>query len=202
MSAVLRHVVESIGAASGAHAEAARAAVAGAAAPMLERLAAALGGAQHVPRPRAQRRVIVVAAGDHGAGDPGIVMGADHPTIIAARAIASGTAALAQLARAAHTPILLVDAGAKEPTFMPSCAVALGRGATRDLAREPAMTVVDATLGLEAGVALAMSLAEGAGELEPSGELRAPLAVLVLGALGVGAEVASAALVGAITGEV
>ncbi|HEY6036426.1 MAG TPA: hypothetical protein VIV58_19245, partial [Kofleriaceae bacterium] len=42
VSAVIRHVAESIGAASGANAEAARAAVAGAAAPMLERLAAAL----------------------------------------------------------------------------------------------------------------------------------------------------------------
>ena len=55
----------------------------------------------------------------------------------------------------------MIDAGAKEPTFMPASAVGLGRGATRDLAREPAMTVVDATLGLEAGIALAMSLAEG-----------------------------------------
>ena len=215
VSAVIRHVAESIGAASGANAEAARAAVAGAAAPMLERLAAALAGAQHTPRPRAQRRLIVVAAGDHGVGDPGIAMGADHPTIIAAREIAAGSAALSQLARAARTPIVLIDAGAKEPTFMPPSAIALGRGATRDLAREPAMTIVDATLGLEAGIALAMSLAEDPGAAsEPADEPLAdgtkplpttrpvPLAVLALGALGVGAEVASAALIGAITGEV
>jgi len=208
VSAVIRHVAESIGAASGANAEAARAAVAGAAAPMLERLAAALAGAQHVPRPRTQRRMIVVAAGDHGVGDPGIAMGADHPTIIAARAIAAGTSALSQLARAARTPIVLIDAGAKEPTFMPASAIALGRGATRDLAREPAMTVVDATLGLEAGIALAMSLAEDmppnlADGTEPLSPPRSsPLAVVALGALGVGAEVASAALIGAVTGEV
>jgi nicotinate-nucleotide--dimethylbenzimidazole phosphoribosyltransferase len=192
VSTVVRHVAESIGAASRAHGEAARAAVASAGAPMLDRLALALGGAQHTPRPRAQRRLIVVAAGDHGAGDPGIAMGADHPTIVAAHAIASGTAALSQLARAAGTPVVLIDAGAREPAHMPSIAIGLGRGATRDLAREPAMTVVDATLGLEAGIALAMSLAEG----EP------PLALLSLGAIGVGAEVASAALVGAITGRV
>jgi len=192
VSTVVRHVAESIGAASGAHGEAARAAVASAGAPMLERLALVLGGAQHTSRPRAQRRLIVVAAGDHGAGDPGIAMGADHPTIIAAHAIASGTAALSQLARAVQTPIVLIDAGTREPSHMPSIAIGLGRGATRDLAREPAMTVVDATLGLEAGIALAMSLAEG----EP------PLALLSLGAIGVGAEVASAALVGAITGRV
>jgi nicotinate-nucleotide--dimethylbenzimidazole phosphoribosyltransferase len=192
VSAVVRHVAESIGAASRAHGEAARAAVASAGAPMLDRLALVLGGAQHTPRPRAQRRLIVVAAGDHGAGDPGISMGADHPTIVAARAIAGGTAALSQLARAAQTQVVLIDAGAREPAHMPSVAIALGRGATRDLAREPAMTIVDASLGLEAGIALAMSLAEG----EP------PLAMLSLGAIGVGAEVASAALVGAMTGRV
>ena len=209
VGAVIRHVADSISAASVAQAQAARAAVAGAAAPMLERLAAALGGAQHAPRPRAQRRMIVVAAGDHGVGDPGIAMGADHPTIIAAREIAAGTAALAQLARAARTPILLIDAGAKEPAFMPASAVGLGRGATRDLAHEPAMTIVDATLGVEAGIALAMSLAEGpattnlADGTEPLvvPPASSPLAVLALGALGVGAEVSSAALIGAVTGE-
>ncbi|MEP6865902.1 MAG: nicotinate-nucleotide--dimethylbenzimidazole phosphoribosyltransferase [Deltaproteobacteria bacterium] len=199
-SAVIRHVAESIGTASAAQAQAARAAVAGAGAPILERLAAALGGAQHAPRPRAQRRLIVVAAGDHGVGDPGIAMGADHPTIIAAREIAAGTAALAQLARAARTPIVLIDAGAKEPTFMPASAVALGRGATRDLTREPAMTIVDATLGLEAGIALAMSLAEGPTRTE--GSAPDPLALVALGALGVGAEVSAAALIASLTGHV
>jgi nicotinate-nucleotide--dimethylbenzimidazole phosphoribosyltransferase len=197
VSTVLRHVAESISAASVVHAEVARAAVASAGAPMLDRLAASLGGAQHTPRPRGERRVIVVVAGDHGAGDPGIAMAADHPTIVAARAIAAGTAALAQLARAARTPIVLVDAGAREPTYMPGVAIALGHGATRDLLREPAMTVADAALGVDAGIALAMSLAEGA-----DGAAREPLAVLALGAIGVGAEVASAALVGAITGQI
>ena len=192
VSAVIRHVAESIGAGSRANAEAARAAVAGAGAPMLERLAAALAGAQHTPRPRAERRMLVIAVGDHGAGDPGISMGADHPTIIAAREIATGTAAVAQLARSARTPIVMIDAGAREASHMPQSAVALGRGPTRDLAREPAMTIVDATLGLEAGIALAVSLAEG-----PE-----PLALIALGALGVGAEVASAALIGAVTGRV
>ncbi|MEO8843795.1 MAG: nicotinate-nucleotide--dimethylbenzimidazole phosphoribosyltransferase [Kofleriaceae bacterium] len=195
MSAVVRHVAESISFASRAHGDAARAAVTGAGAPMLERLARALGGAQHTPRPRAQRRLIVIVAGDHGTGDPGIEMGADHPTVIAAHAIVGGAAALSQLARAAHTPVIVIDAGAREPSHMPPSTVALGRGPTRDLAREPAMTIVDAALGLEAGIALAMSLAEPS----PGSE---GLALLAVGALGVGAEVASAALVGAITGRV
>lgn len=187
-SGVLRHVIESISPASAAHAEAARRAVAGAGAPLIERLAAALGGAQHTARPRGARRTIVVCAGDHGAGDPGISLGAGHPTVIAARAIAEGTAALAQVARASATPIVLVDAGVVEAAEMPATAVRLGRGPSRDLLREPAMTVVDASLALEAGIALAVSLAD------------AGLDVLAVGAIGIGAEVASAALLGAALG--
>jgi len=177
VSAVVDHVVASIGQASAAHAAAARSRVAGAGAPMLERLAVRLGGAQHAPRPRAERRVICVVAGDHAAGDPGIALGADHPTALAARAIADGSAALAQLARTAHTPIVLVDAGVREPAHMPQIAVPL-----------PPRDTPDAQL--EAGIALAISLAEG----DP------PLAVLALGALGVGSELASAAITGALTG--
>jgi nicotinate-nucleotide--dimethylbenzimidazole phosphoribosyltransferase len=186
---VLRHVVDSISPASRAHAEAARRHVASAAAPVLERLATALGGAQHTARPRAARRTIVVCAGDHGAGDPGIALGAAHPTVVAATAIAEGHAALAHVARAAGAPIVLVDAGAVEGAAMPPSAVRLGRGPTRDLMREPAMTVVDAALGLEAGIALIVSLVD------------AGLDVLAVGALGVGAEVASAALLGAARGH-
>jgi len=185
---VLRHVVESISRASAAHAEGARLNVAAAAAPVLERLAAILGGAQHTARPRAARRTIVVCAGDHGAGDPGIALGAAHPTVVAATAIADGTAALAQIARASRAPIVIVDAGAVEGAAMPAVAVRLGRGPSRDLAREPAMTVVDAALGLDAGIALAVSLVD------------AGLDVLALGALGIGADVASAALLGAALG--
>jgi nicotinate-nucleotide--dimethylbenzimidazole phosphoribosyltransferase len=177
MSAVLDHVIASIGHASAASADAAQRRVAGAGAPMLERLAARLGGAQHAPRPRAERRVICVVAGYHAAGVPGIALGAEHPTAIAARAIADGSAALAQLARTAHTPIVVVDAGVREPAHMPAIAVPL-----------PLRDAPEAQL--EAGIALAISLAEG----DP------PLAVLALGALGVGSEVASAAIAGALTG--
>ena len=176
MSAVLDHVIASIGQASAASAEAARARVAGAGAPMLDRLAARLAAAQHTPRPRAERRAIVVVAADHAAGDPGISLGADHPTATAARAIAEGSAALAQLARASRTPIVVVDAGVREPAHMPSIAVRLDHDIAQPVAQ------------LEAGIAVAISLVEGD-----------PLALLVLGALGVGSELASAAIVGAIS---
>jgi len=185
---VLRHVIDAISPASLAHAEAARRNVAGAGAPLLERLAERLGGAQHTARPRADRRIIVVCAGDHGVGDPGLALGAAHPTVVAAQAIADGSAALAKVARTSRASLVLIDAGVREPAAMPAFAVPLGRGPSRDLMAGPAMTVVDAALALEAGIALAVSLADDG------------LDVLVVGALGVGADVASAALLGAALG--
>jgi nicotinate-nucleotide--dimethylbenzimidazole phosphoribosyltransferase len=186
-------VIAAIGPASQANAEAVRAHVAQANAPVLERLAASLAAAQHTPKPRTARRLVAVVAGDHGCGDPGLAMGKDHPTVVAARAIADGSAALCQVARSAQTPIVLVDAGSREPGHMPDIAIQLGRGPSHDLMREMAMTIVDAALGLDAGIALSISLAERTSD--------APLDLLALGALGVGSEVASAAILAAITGQ-
>ena len=192
--AVLRHVIDSITPASVAHGEAARQRAALAGAPMLAQLAARLGAAQHTPRPRVTRRTVVVCAGDHGAGDPGITLGDAHPTVVAAYAITTGTAALAQVARAGRAPVLVVDAGAREPACMPTAALALGLRPSADFTAGPAgpagpaMTIVDAALALEAGIALAVSLQEGG------------LDVLAIGALGLGAELSSAALLGAVTG--
>jgi len=208
--AVLRHVIASITPASVAHGEAARRRVAAAGAPPIERLAAAIGGAQHTARPRVARRSIVVCAGDHGVGDPGISLGPAHPTAVAAHAIVDGSAALAQIARAARAPIVLVDAGTREPAALPASAIRLGRGPSRDLMAGPAMTVVDAALALEAGIALAVSLADDGGSPVSAAETpdarsdggiapRGP-DIIAVGALGVGADVASAALLGAALG--
>jgi nicotinate-nucleotide--dimethylbenzimidazole phosphoribosyltransferase len=82
---------------------------------------------------------------------------------------------------------------------LPGIAVQLGRGATHDLMREPAMTVIDAALGLEAGIALAMSLADDGAPSGGPGDVRQTLDVLAIGALGVGSEVSSAAILGAAT---
>jgi nicotinate-nucleotide--dimethylbenzimidazole phosphoribosyltransferase len=185
---VLRHVVASIAPASRVHGEEARKRVATAGAPVLERLAARLGGAQHTARPRGARRVIVVGAGDHGVGDPGVALGAAHPTVVTARAIVDGGAALAQVARAGRAPVIVIDAGVREPAAMPAGVIRLGGRPSGDVSAGPAMTVVDAALALEAGIALAVSLAEDG------------LDLIAVGAIGVGAEVASAALLGAALG--
>jgi nicotinate-nucleotide--dimethylbenzimidazole phosphoribosyltransferase len=187
---VLRHVIDSIVPASRAHADAAARKVAAAGSPVLARLAGALGGAQHTARPRVARRTIVVVAGDHGAGDPGIALGAAHPTAVAVHAIAGGTAALAQLARTGAAPIVIAAAGVHEPGELPAAAIDLGLRVSRDVLHDgPALTPVDAALAVEAGIALLLSLADGG------------LDVLALGALGLGTEVSSAALLGAVTGR-
>ena len=208
--AVLRHVIGAITPAALAHGDAARRRVAAAGAPVLERLAAAIGAAQHTTRPRTARRTVVVCAGDHGVGDPGVALGPAHPTVVAACAIADGSAALAQLARAGRAPIVLVDAGTREPAELPPSAIRLGRRPSDDLMAGPAMTVVDAALALEAGIALAVALAEdgiGISPTEPGAprgiersEMGGGIDAIAVGALGVGADVASAALLGAATG--
>jgi nicotinate-nucleotide--dimethylbenzimidazole phosphoribosyltransferase len=129
--------------------------------------------------PRTDRRVVVIVAGDHGCADPGVSLCDGHPTVIAARAIADGTAAVVRVAQA---PVVLVDAGTSER--LPDIAIRVGRGPTRDLTREPAMTVVDAALGLDAGIALAMSLRDSQHGLD----------AVAVGVLGLGSEVSAAAL--------
>ncbi len=183
-SPVIDHVVDSIVPASATLAEAARARVAHAGAPILEHLAARIGGARHAHELEVERRVLVVCAGDHGVGDPGISLGPSHPTIVAATAIADGTAALADVARAGRARIVLVDAGVAESNEMPPDTIAFGSQPSRDLLHGPALTPEAAVRGVEAGIALAISLSETG------------LDLLAVGALGVGSELAAAAILG------
>lgn len=214
MSEVLRYVLDTITPASAAHAEGARQRLAKAGTPMLERLGMAIAAAQHTPRPRGDKRTIIVVAGDHGAGDPGISLGASHPTIIAAQAIADGSSALSQIARASRAPVVLVAAGVQERTHLPSTVIELAGQPSANITaanaislKRPgttiatdAMTLEDATLGIESGIALAISLSEP-GPNRPRGlPPQLGLDVLALGALGVGSDVASAALLGAALG--
>lgn len=272
MSDVLRYVLDTITPTSAAHAEGARQRLAKAGTPMLERLGMTIAGAQHTPRPRAERRTILVVAGDHGAGDPGIALGNAHPTIIAATAIADGSSALSQIARASRAPVVLVAAGVQEKKHLPATAIELdGRpsanitapaavsltragasskasasskagssakesaSSTTDASSKAspsskvgssakasasettdasskagssttatigtdAMTLAEATRGVEAGIALAISLSEPGPDRPRDLPTLPGLDVLALGAIGVGSDVSSAALLGAALG--
>jgi nicotinate-nucleotide--dimethylbenzimidazole phosphoribosyltransferase len=183
---VLRHVISSITPASEAHRQAAERRLRQAG-PMFDRLGGALAAARHGALRRG-RRSIVVAAGDHGAGDPGIALGAHHPTVIAAAAVAAGEAAVCQLARAATADLLLLDCGCAESPQLPASAVVLGRHPSGDARRGAALTIVEVTSGLEAGVATMVSLVDAGTE------------TLAIGAIGLGSEVGAAAIAGALLG--
>lgn len=216
MSAVLRHVISSITPASAAHRAAALRELQARGA-MFDQLGGQLAAAQH-SRPRARRRALVIAAGDHGAADPGLSLGAEHPTVTLARAIDDGRAAVRQLARSARAEVLLLDCGTAEAAHLPASAVVVGRRPSGDARRAAALTPVEVTAALEAGIAVALSLVDergaGAAPDGPDGpdapeapeapdghDARdARLDVLALGALGLGSELAATALVAAFLG--
>lgn len=186
-SAVLRHVLESITSASEvqrAHART-RVRLGG---DLLAELAGAVAAAQH-STPRTQKRALIVALGDHGAGDPGVSLGAEHPTAAAARALAQGDTAVGALARAARAELVLLDCGLAEPAHAPAL-VGLGRRPSGDARAEAALTPVEAQAALEAGVAVMVALVDSGIE------------IVAVGALGLGAEVACSALAGALLPQV
>lgn len=182
MSAALDHVVSSILPPSAAMTDDART--------RGGELAGWLAGARHAPRPAADRKVVLVVAADHGIVDPGIALGAGHPTAIALAALDSGEAALCKIARTAGASLLLVDAGVAEPAHLPRAVLGISPGhGSGDLATGAALSIVDVGMALDAGIALATALSEDR------------LDVLALGAVGLGGDAAAAAVVAALTGS-
>lgn len=187
MSAVIAHVCGAIVPASAAMAAAVRDGDALGAAAADAPLARWLAGARHHPRPSVTRPAVMVVAADHGVLDPGPSLGADHPTAIALAAIAAGDAAIASLARGAGAHVVVIDAGvAIEATA--AIGVVPWR-ATADLVTRAAMTPAMARAALEGGIAAATALVEDGTDL------------LILGAVGVGGDVAAAAVIAALTGD-
>lgn len=187
MSAVLDHVIAAISPASEAQAAAAHARLGDPEPGSVAALAIRLAAARHAPRPRVGRKTVVVVLGDHGVAEPGIDLGDAHPTAQAARALTASDTALAEIARRVGARIVLVDAGMAAAA--PSTAIRVGRGPSGDLRTAAAQTPVEVAMSLEAGIALATALADDG------------LDVLALGHVGLGAELASAAIVAALTGS-
>jgi len=188
--AVLEHVIASISPASAAQAEGARQRVGrDPEVGSLAELAVRLAAARHAPTPRTTRKVLAVVLADHGCADPGVDLGDAHPAVIAARAIDAGDAALATAARAAGARVVLIDAGLSTRAPLPASVIAMssGRGAA-DVTREAGMTIVDALLAAQAGIALGTALGDDG------------LDLLALGHAGPGVEIASAAVIALLTG--
>jgi nicotinate-nucleotide--dimethylbenzimidazole phosphoribosyltransferase len=193
---LLDHVLSSILPASAAMAGAARDRLerqlpAGEGLGKLAAVAGRLAGARHTMRPALARRTALVCAADHGIADPGIDLGAQGPAAAALRLIAAGEAAVSVAARTANAHLVLVDAGVRGGDRLD-----LGRGVmgfrladgTESITRGAAMSEETARHALETGIALATALAD------------AGLDVLALGQVAPGGEIASGALIAALTG--
>ena len=157
----------------------------------LETLAEQIASVTGCPRPRLDRRLLVVAAGDHGVAARGV---SAYPQDVTAQMVAnflSGGAAINVLARHAGARVQVVDAGVRGPTPDDPALLRLGLGgATDDIAERPAMG-----RGLaERAVASGIALLDG----ERS---RAGVDIVGCGEMGIGNSTAAAALVGAVTGQ-
>jgi nicotinate-nucleotide--dimethylbenzimidazole phosphoribosyltransferase len=180
-SEVIRHIVSAILPPSAVMAEAARLRAGD--------LAGWLAGARHDPRPTLASRLVLVVAADHGVLDPGISLGRAHPTIAALTAIVDGDAALVRVARGAAARLLVVDAGIAEFAHVPPATLRLSVGQSLgDLATGAALTRIDVLGALEVGIAAATALVEEG------------LDVLAVGALGLGGDLAAAAVIAALLG--
>ncbi len=193
---LLDHILSSILPASGAMQAAATATIArrlphGESLGKLGAAAGRLAGARHTPRPVLTARAVIICAADHGVAWPGLDLGADGPAAAALRLIAAGESAVSAAARTAGAAQVLVDAGVKGGDRLE-----LGRGVlsfrladgTASILDGPAMPREVAEAGLATGIALAVSLAD------------ATLDLVALGQIGPGSEVASGALIAALTG--
>ncbi len=193
---LLDHILTSILPASGAMQAAATAAIErrlpqGESLGKLGAAAGRLAAARHTPRPAVTARAVIICAADHGLAWPGVDLGADGPAAAALRLIATGESAVSAAARTAGAAQVLVDAGVRGGEGLD-----LGRGVlsfrladgTASIFEGPAMPREVAEAGLTTGIALAVSLAD------------ASLDLVALGQIGPGSEVASGALIAALTG--
>ena len=157
----------------------------------LEALATRIAGITGQARPRLDRRLIVVAAGDHGVAAQGV---SAYPAEVTAQMVANflaGGAAINVLAAHAGARVRVVDAGVagETPDDPRLLRLRLAPG-TRDMTREPAMTRALAQRAIAEGIALvARERAEGGVDLIAAGEM------------GIGNTTAAAAIVAAVTGR-
>ena len=155
----------------------------------LESLATRIAGITGQARPRLARRLIIVAAGDHGVAAQGV---SAYPSEVTAQMVGNflaGGAAINVLADHAGARVRVVDAGVSGETPLDPRLVRLRLGpGTRDMTRQPAMTRILAGRAVAEGIALF--------EAE-----RADLGVDIVagGAMGIGNTTSAAAIIAAIT---
>ena len=157
----------------------------------LEALANGIAGMTGEERPRLERRLIVVAAGDHGVAAQGV---SAYPPEVTAQMVANfiaGGAAISVLAGHAGARVRVVDAGVvgETPTGGGLLRLRLGPGSD-DITQGPAMSRETAERAIAEGIALL--------EAERAGE---GVDVVACGEMGIGNSTVAAAIVAAATGR-
>lgn len=142
------------------------------------------------PRPRADRRAVVIFAGDHGVTAEGV---SPYPSEVTAQMVQNfiaGGAAINALSKAAGASLEVVDVGVRSPlSDAPGLWRARVAPGTRNFTREPAMTEAEARAALGVGASVAASLvARG-------------IEIVALGEMGIGNTTAASALTAALTGR-
>jgi nicotinate-nucleotide--dimethylbenzimidazole phosphoribosyltransferase len=148
---------------------------------------AAIAGASVPPVPRAP--AVVVAAGDHGVHAQGVTAWPQAITATMVGVIATGGAAVNQLAEVVGAHVTVLDVGvAGNPIEHPAVRRGRVREGTADLAHEPARAPAEAEAAIHAGATLAADLVTAGHDL------------LVPGDMGIANTTAAACLIAACTG--
>ena len=156
----------------------------------LEDLSIQLAGVFGTDLPRVRGKTIVIAAGDHGVIAQGVIAYPQEVTVQMVQNFLAGGAAINVMAQQAGVDLVIVDAGVATP--LPDHAnlkvVGAGRG-TADITLGPAMTRAQAELCVNAGVEIALEVAEKGADVIGTGEM------------GIGNTTAASAITAALTGR-
>ena len=159
----------------------------------LEELAVRIAGMRGSARPRLERRLIVVAAADHGVAARGVSAYPQEVTARMADAFLAGGAAISVLADHAGARVAVVDAGiagaGRGPAPPGLVDAGLPRGSA-DITLGPAMSRATAERAIAAGAALLAAERRGAG-----------VDIVGCGEMGIGNSTAAAALIAAASGR-
>jgi len=157
----------------------------------LEALATRIAAITGNPRPHLDRRLVIVAAGDHGVAAQGV---SAFPAEVTAQMVANflaGGAAINVLASHAGARVRVVDAGVRSetPEHPDLLRLRLGPG-TDDISRGPAMSRALAERAVAEGTALFER------ERDTNGA-----DIVALGEMGIGNSTSAAAIIAAVTGR-
>jgi nicotinate-nucleotide--dimethylbenzimidazole phosphoribosyltransferase len=154
----------------------------------LEDLACQIAAARGTPAPPLPTSAVVVMAADHGVAEEGV---SAYPAEVTGQMLlnfARGGAAINVLCRQVGARLLVVDMGTRAPVEAPGVLDRRIGPGTRNFTVGPAMTREQAIAALEAGIAIAVGLAEDGVDL------------IGLGDMGIGNTTAASALTAAFTG--